>query len=815
MSWRVSYAPAPHLVDAQYQGYLPLVATNDFSSFSLCAKMLHEILLSLSGHPSPLLSSKSGKAGDTNGPLQSLLSPAEQALLQTLAQDLGEKHRNIRSNASAISFSHPSTVCRAVSTAIVSIHLAAFQRRILEVEKDILQEDASIVGAYNIVPLSAIVGAFDGWGRKLEWLWDLVQFMQAPPSRGHLLPGVLSKDPCTAAELTENLRDATHTGYPDIEQLSLAVLKVAETAWLKQISTWVLYGRHPTIGAEDFFITRAADGGGQSIASEVYDIQDSLLPSFVTKPTAQSILFIGKSLNHIRERQSLSTNGTKALAPELALLPTHLAHLSSLQSPFSSASFSAAIGAIRLSLSQNALQKLLPMSKVLEMLHILKDFFLLERGEFAVALITAADERLMSRDKGRKGDRTKQSLDEALANMTIKEGEVSAVLARTWTALASLQSLDDEDVDEELDQARELIRLSIKSVGMTSISTRDATAKQSVTSFDDLLLPSSTTLRLRVPSPLDLFLTTTDVETYSQIHSYLLAIRRAHLRMSKLFLLSVLRRNHPAPKAPASHSQRNAFETLTRARARADQRTKAMRPIWATVRSAAFLLAELGEYSQGEVVKSSWSTFHSWLVPKLEPHPRSGNASLMSSIGSAGRPYGSRPSSSRASNEPASQAPHDPETLMQAHRRYLSSLKNVLLLDDSKFTALLRRFMTSIDHLSALMQRLNTIQQSLDAETDTGLESVGSNISREEQRLMDDLRASRQKVANGVQALIEALRAIDNARAERRGFRGSTGRAEQDGFVPWAGGGVDRLLLKFDYGNGNDGKLALQGLGSG
>ncbi|KAK4691342.1 hypothetical protein P7C71_g5638, partial [Lecanoromycetidae sp. Uapishka_2] len=522
--------------------------------------MLHEILLSLSGHPSPLLSTH-GKIGDTDSPFQSLLSPAERALLQTLAQDLGERHKNIRSNASTISSSHPSIVCRAVSAAIVATHLAAFQRRILEVERDILEADANLVGAYNIVPLSAIVGAFDGWARKLEWLWEVVQFIQAPPSRGLLLPGGSSKEP--------------------------------------------------------------------------------------------------------------------------------------------------------------------------------------------------SDERLTSKDKGNKASKAKQSLETALASMTIKEGEVSAVLARTWTALASLQSLDDDDdVDEELDQARDIIRLSIKSPDADLI-VPGGTRIRASTVFDDLLLPSSTTLTFQVPSPLDLFLTNKDVDTYSHIHSYLLAIRRAHFRLS----------------------------------------------------SATFLLAELGEYFQGEVVKSSWTTFHSWLVPKLEPPTPAGDVSLMSSIGSAGRPMASRPTSSRASNDTSSQVPHDPETLMQAHRRYLSSLENALLLHDSDFTALLRRLLTSIDHLSALMQRLNTIQQSLDAETGIGLESVVSNLAKEEQRLVEDLHTSRQKVAACVQGLIETLRVIDNARPEKRGFRGSTGRAGQDGFVPWAGGGVDRLLLKFEHGNSGGGRL--------
>lgn len=567
--------------------------------------MLHEILLSLAGGPSPLLCPPSHKTNDNNTFLRSFLSPAEQALLDSLAQNLGQRHVSIRKSASSISTSHPSTVCRAVSAAIISTHLADFRRRILEVEEDILEKDPGIVGAYNIVPLSAIVGAFDGWGRKLEWLLDLVQYIESPRDISGSHFNQSSPTRCTAAAIITYLRNATYTGYRDIEEISLHLVKIAESAWLKQASAWVLYGRHPTDGDADFFITRqAARSTGSGV--DMYAIEDSLIPPFVTKPVAQSILFIGRSLNHMRERQSSTSTGfSKALTPELTLLPNHLAHLSALQYPLSSSSLSAAVKAIRLSISQNALQKLLPISKVLEMLHILKDFFLLERGEFAVALLTAADERLSSKSKT---DRSKQNLATSLASMTIKEGEVAGVLAQTWSALASLQSLDDEDMDEELDRARELLRLSIKTLESNPQESRSSTSKPTAASFDDLLLPASITLSLHVSSPLDIFLTQSDIDSYSSMHAYLLAIRRAHLHLSKLFLLSVLRRNHPSPKVPASSNHRDAFNAVTQIRAKADERTKAMRLIWATISSAIFFLAEVGEYFQGEVIKGSWST---------------------------------------------------------------------------------------------------------------------------------------------------------------------------------------------------------------
>ena len=746
--------------------------------------MLHEILLALStGAPSPLLYPQAGKASASHELLQSFLSPAEQALLQSLAHKIGDTNRNIRDHTSAISSTHPSIVCRAVSTAIISTYLANFRRKILDVEQDILNGEASVVGAHNIVPLSAIVGAFDGWSRKLDWLWKLVQYIQAPTPRQ--APNTRSNsESCTAAELIGHLRESTHTGYPDIESVSLELVRVAETAWLRQTSAWILYGRLPAHGAGDFFITRQAASKSQSRSPWEYGVDDSLMPCFVTPHTANSILFIGRSLNHIRERPlSFARGSPNPTAPELDLLPDHLAHLSSLDFPLSTSGFSAAIGTIRLSISQNALQKLLPMTKVLEILEILKDFFLLERGEFAVALLTAADERLVSRNKA---ERPKQNIVNELASMTIKEGEVSAILGRTWAALTS-HSLEDDDVDEQLEQARELIRLSIK-------MDTDPTTKLSLPSFNDLLLPASTVLSLRVPSPLDLFLSASDIDEYSYIHAYLLSIRRAHLRLSKLFLLSVLRRDHPSPKVPTSVDHYHAFDVVARMRKRADDRARALRPMWGTIAATAFFLAELGEFFQGEIVKSSWSTFHRWLEPDSTHNLQSVDDRLMPTIGTSGLLNSSRPASSPSDSETAMKPFRDPETLTQAHKRYLASLKKALLLHDLTFTSVLRRLMTSIDHMSALMQRLDTIQPGL-------ISDSTNHLGAEEKRLVVDLKASRSKVASGVQALTEALRAMDAANAAERGFQRDLGLTQADGFIPWTGGGVDRLLLKLDYGN--------------
>ena len=364
-------------------------------------------------------------------------------------------------------------------------------------------------------------------------------------------------------------------------------------------------------------------------------------------------------------------------------------------------------------------------------------------------------------------------------------------MARTWTTLASLQSLHDDDDDEDLEFARDHVNLSIRSLDLGSPTKRGSIGA----SFDDLLFPTSTLLGLKIPSPLDLFLTPSDVDIYSRVHSYLLAIRRGHLRLTNLFLLSVLRRDHPSPKGSLQKGDHERQATQGRNRQRAARRAKILRPAWATIRSASFLLTELNEYFQGQVVQSSWDNFQLWLDPTREhAGSRPGTAS---SAESGSLAFGASASSQR-SIRPQESTLHDPESLTVAHRTYISSLTHALLLEDARFTKELRKFMSSIDYLSALMTRLNIIYQHLNLESDSGVADTFTNYSLEEREVMRELEPAKQKVDGGVAALVEALRVIDAARIAEDRYGGGLPVEGEDVFVPQMSAGVDRLLLKLD-----------------
>ncbi|KAI0597834.1 Spc98 family-domain-containing protein [Biscogniauxia sp. FL1348] len=772
--------------------------------------MLHEILLALSGHPSPLLRNDYSSAGSA-----SLLSPPERELLST-AGHLSDLHCKLLGYTAQISASHSSVICRAVSTAISSLHLGAFQQKVLQVEDSILKKDAALVGAYDIVPLTAVIGEFSGWTHRLEWLWDLVQFMYRE-----------DKDaPCPAAKLIDKLRSELQTGYADIRETALSLVRVAENAWLKQVSAWVLYGRIPVLGDKDFFVRKAELAGSQA-----YSIEPGLLPSFVTPSTAASMLFIGASLNRVRTRGGLDPSDTG-----LGHLPSQLQELSRLTSPLNPAIFSRSITAIRLTLSRTVLQKLLPLAKVLEMLRILRGFFLLGRGEFAMALTQQADEKIRSR--WRRADNIAYQKRDGLGTVVVKEGEVTAVLARTWAALGSMLG-QHADEDEELELARDLLQLSLsKSQQVPPASGNNDDGQRTASSiastpFRNLLFSVPVVLTLQILSPLDIFLSSSDLQIYTSVNSYLLSIHRAHLRLTDLWKITSLRRHHPPPPRPPYSCTRGGIARTKLLRDRWATRSSIMRSTWSTSSAAIFFLSETEAYLQVEIVEGLWDGFYSWLTGKDESSGQKPNhlstAFNMLGTGSSNSMQNDnrfhKTSPLSPSNQTHQQSPrprsHDPQTLATAHRLYLRTLVRRLLLTQQSFTDPLYDLLVYVDHLAALVHRLHGVWTAMDLETDEGVVDAFSNLDAEEADVRAGLRDVEAKVKRGIEDVIGVLRSLSVDTAflasledglDGRGADDADDAAETDDmdeeegrYVPRRVGGVDRLLMKLDFGGWFDG----------
>lgn len=718
--------------------------------------MLHEVLLALSGHPSPLFDD----LGDNDFPL---LSPSERALLRSIGQ-LSELHRRLKRHLEVISAKHSSIACRAVATSIQQTHLARFQQRIIDVEGKMLKRDASMVGAYNIVPLASVVGEFDDWHRLMAWYWQTACYMQQPTESRRDQPDQHSSG-CTTALLIDRLRSETQTGFPEIEDAATQLTRIAETTWMRQLSGWIVYGKLPSYGAQDFFVQPGASPDSQPFVK-----RKDLLPAFVNQRTATSILFIGKSLHQVQNHRNATRAASSNLDTgfkETDVASEHLGLLSHLSLPITASQLSRTISEIRQSLSRNVLQHLLPMEMTVQVLCCLRLFFLLGRGEFAVALISEAENRLNTRQQN-MGRLLQQDPVRAMQGLSIKDAELSQALLRVWKALA----VEAEDIEDDmLDFAQRHISLASAKTEMSRPSTADSTTVAfptiSSVAFNDLLFPSPTELGLSVVPPLDLFLSKNDIATYSAISSYLLAIRRGHHKLSDLWRRTTARRSHQA-SSPATRSRHN-------------KRAMATRKIWATCSAAIFLLSETSAFFEGEIIKGSCDHFHQWVQAAPPNFALEGDA--------------------KGSDEP-SQRPmqRDPETLASGHRMFLASLIYALLLTDVPYTAELRNLLGNVDNLIAFFIRLLDLQQKVDLEIASGTESAFT--AEEETNATLDLDRGRKKVDSAMKSVVGRLRQLDQERigSERYLNLRAAAVGEEGEFEVWKGGGVDRLLMKLEFG---------------
>jgi hypothetical protein len=208
-----------------------------------------------------------------------------------------------------------------------------------------------------------------------------------------------------------------------------------------------------------------------------------------------------------------------------------------------------------------------------------------------------------------------------------------------------------------------------------------------------------------------------------------------------------------------------------------------MRKVWATCSAAVFFLAESEAYFQGAVVQESFVHFLSWVD---QGHGES------------------RPPSATGTDKSAVESDtwqqHDPEALGRAHHQFLSSITYSLLLTDPAFPKYLRTFCQHVDELVAYISRLTSIQQSLDMEEDEGIEDFTQNYKKEEKEVLLELDRARKRLDSDLKGLVERLRDIDGERIGASAPGLTEIQVGEVGFEPLRVGGIDRLLMKLDWG---------------
>lgn len=738
--------------------------------------MLHEILLSLSGIQSPVWDQARNSESPEGQNINSYVSPPERAMLQTLAH-LQELHVQIKETTARIVASHQSMICRALAASISNVQLGKFMSKIIEVESLILKKDATYVGGYGIVPLSTLVGEFSPWSRRLEWLASIAKHLEQGDR--------LDRNPSGATALNL-LRHEIHTGYADIAEMATDLLSLGERAWMRAAAVWILYGKLPTSGADDFCIK---PNPSFTSLMDTFMIEKSLLPEAVNTEAAHALLSIGSALNQL-QTQALSTSSPSGgnLDLSASLLPDHLRLLESLSYPLNPSLLENVLTAINQSISENALSQILPVTLVMRLLQVILRYVLLDRGEFAISMITHADERVMNRQQTQTSARPIRKVGR-LDDLAIKEIELSGIVSRSFAELASLRG--DEEVDDDVFE-----------LAKSSLSLKMCDSRAHILST---LLPTPTLLRLTIPSssPLHIFLSPQDINDYSILNAYLLSIHRAGLRLSSLWKISTRRRCHPTPLGPPASASEFGKAALASRRAREDWRNRRTRRHWTTASKTMFMMNELKAYLQGEVIQSGWQHFRNWITSTETGISASAKSSRPGTASSATEP---KPPSLQASTGTDSNrfgTPSDPRALADAHRAYLEALKAALFLTNTEFVEILKELLLQIDHFVALFSRLQTVWEGLDLQEDEGVMDSFSNFAQDEKEVLAEMDRTSGAMEG---ALVEVIDKVHDVERNNKVGPGVTSvietlpGVELNGkkFVPWRVRTVDRLIMKLD-----------------
>lgn len=705
------------------------------------------------------------------------VSPPEHEMLQTLAR-LHELHVEIRSATARVSRKHHSMVCRAVSSSIADFQLGKFVDTIVQVEASILKKDAGYVSAYDIVPLSTLVSEFAPWLRRMEWLWSLAK--QLDPGNTEVVEKQFA-----AADILNFLEREARTGYSDIEEMAIDLLTVAQKAWMRATSFWILYGKLPTSGADDFCIKK----NPRSLSTmDKFLLNHSLVPKLLSPAGANALLSIGSALDQLRSRAASAANTIKGSDdPAMNLLPLHLRHLESLRYPLTSSRLEGVLFSINQSISANALVEILPRTRVLELLRVTLDYLLLGRGEFAVSLVAHADACVMNRQQSQSSNRPVRRVGR-LDDLAIKDVEVNSVLVKAMAELAALRADEDPD-DDVFNFARKV--LSLKPI--------DAHSQPLMVST---LLPTPTLMTMTMPSssPLHMFLSAQDITTYGFLNANLLSIRRAGLHLSGLWKLTAQRRSFPTPLGPPKSATPAGQMLLARRRVRDGQRTKRTRRHWTCASNALFMINELETYLQGEVIQSSWFQFQHWLAGDDRLGSASARSSRPTTASSTGQ-SGLAAASFGASYSDAKSPPSDPRVLAAAHRAYLQALKSALFFDNETFVTALKTLFGQIDHFIALFSRLQAVWDGLDLQEDDGVVDALSNYAKDEREVLAEMDRTSEAINACIAGLIDKVREVE--KEERSGTNTLLGGlslagASASNFVPWQARTVNRLVMKLD-----------------
>lgn len=288
--------------------------------------------------------------------------------------------------------------------------LDSYRNVLVDLEKQILKDPK--------LPLTYIEHSLEQYQGLFPALWSVIEHIQASKAFG--------------CQILDVLQQSCICGIPDVKDALERILFVCHGVMYQQLSAWVLHGilidKHneffikeitsadkqtanwtddsaagmsngdlgiPGITGRQLAEILEGEGKKEIAAQWQFRINAEMLPSYIPTRVADKILFIGESVGMFQgSRQTKTSHQRSALVLEKEEEFTLSLYALQQQPKFNLMLFESEIDKIRLCVAEHLWKLVVENVNLLKHLKILKDFFLLGRGELFSAFIEHARDLL-------------------------------------------------------------------------------------------------------------------------------------------------------------------------------------------------------------------------------------------------------------------------------------------------------------------------------------------------------------------------------------------------------------------------------------
>ncbi|KAF9914773.1 hypothetical protein BX616_007591 [Lobosporangium transversale] len=539
--------------------------------------MLHELLVALSGYP-----------GDIFRPFPpepeiattfaitdfALLHPAEREGLDRLAQLGFYFRRFLDFIASCRSPTATSASLRAqllmqghaqqqglylkALASTLEHRLDSYRQTIIQTETAILSGEDNLGG---IVPLSTIISRFAPFELVFPAITSLISEIEDAYSSG---------SPFIGGRLINHLQNKAASGVPLLKDWMDDLLQGCCGVMMRQIVSWTVYGQIQD-PFDEFFIVQlqsstvpseakynselgrrshrsfeslntrsselhAANSAPYSTTikwNKEYVLDESMLPIMIPTTLAHEMLFIGKAIVTAREAKPKPIPIPPSMTSHHRDLILPLVYRTAESKTFNVNHLSHAIHRIRKDIANHLWVVVQVGEKIIKTFESFKRYFLLCNGDFGLGLISALEDfnknRLSTLEQQHKA-----SFIQTTSTGSIRDHDLGGLLVKAAQGTSAQE--DPELLKFELRILKKPTTDQGGNVGDDDGTIDKETQMKTGGNYDDQLLGIPVRLCYSLAWPLDFFLTIDDLNLYSDLFAFLMAVRKTQVKLQQAWM---------------------------------------------------------------------------------------------------------------------------------------------------------------------------------------------------------------------------------------------------------------------------------------